>query len=62
LLPLSTRMHDRSDTDDLVITAADLEGRASIVAFWHDRFGRVTDTAVYQPVEELMLAASGPPT
>jgi RHS repeat-associated protein len=33
-----------ADGDDLLVTAANLEGRAQITAFWHDRFGRVTDT------------------
>ena len=36
-----------ADTDELDVTAADLEGRPQITVFWYDRFGRVTDTVRY---------------
>jgi RHS repeat-associated protein len=36
-----------ADADALLVTAANLEGRPQILAFWYDRFGRVTDTVRY---------------
>jgi len=36
-----------ADTDDLLYTAANLEGRIQISASWYDRFGRVTDQVAY---------------
>ncbi len=36
-----------ADADTLLVTAANLEGRADITAFWYDRFGRVTSTVRY---------------
>ncbi len=36
-----------ADGDSLLVTAANLEGRADITAFWYDRFGRVTNTVRY---------------
>jgi YD repeat-containing protein len=36
-----------ADADALLVTAANLEGRAQITASWFDRFGRVTDIAQY---------------
>ncbi len=40
-------LDSNADSDDLLLTAADVEGRPQITAFWHDRFGRVTDTVRY---------------
>ena len=36
-----------ADSDDLLVTAANLAGRAQITAFWYDRFGRQTDVVRY---------------
>ncbi len=54
---LISREHDNSsdtgaldtnaDTDDLLVTAANLNGRAQITAMWYDRFGRTTDMVRY---------------
>ena len=36
-----------ADGDDLLYTAANIEGRIQITAMWHDRYGRLTDVAQY---------------
>ena len=36
-----------ADGDDLLITAANLQGRPQITAYWYDRFGRQTDVVLY---------------
>jgi YD repeat-containing protein len=36
-----------ADADGLLVTAANLKGRAQISANWYDQFGRVTDTVQY---------------
>ena len=41
--PLDTN----ADNDDQKVTAANLKGRAQITSYWHDRFGRVTELAIY---------------
>jgi len=41
------RLDTNADADDLLVTAANLEGRAQITAMWHDALDRVTDTVRY---------------
>jgi YD repeat-containing protein len=36
-----------ADGDSLMFTAANIEGRIQITASWYDRFGRLTDQALY---------------
>ncbi|MEE8153797.1 MAG: hypothetical protein V3T53_02430 [Phycisphaerales bacterium] len=43
----SGALDTNADADDLLVTAANLNGRAQITAMWYDRFGRVTDTVRY---------------
>lgn len=40
-------LDDNADSDDLLITAANLSGRAQITAYWYDAFGRQTDQVLY---------------
>ena len=36
-----------ADSDDLLLTAANVSGRPQITAYWYDRFGRMTDQVHY---------------
>ena len=40
-------LDSNADTDDLLVTAANVSGRPQIESYWYDRFGRLTDTVVY---------------
>lgn len=57
---------DGGDEDPLSYTAADLEGRLQLSAFWHDRYDRVITKAVIgtadpDPMDAVIYARSGEP-
>ena len=39
-------LDSNADADDLLVTAANLSGRASITGMWYDSLSRMTTTAV----------------
>jgi len=45
--PSTGALDTNADSDDLLLTAANLKGRPQITCMWYDRFGRVTDQVQY---------------
>ncbi|HRQ73937.1 MAG TPA: RHS repeat-associated core domain-containing protein [Phycisphaerales bacterium] len=65
--PLDENDETGGDGDDLKVTAADLNGRPQITAFWYDHLDRLTDAAAYgtnggSTLDRNSLSVPGRPT